>query len=108
MILCATWGVAETPVAKEENAKPSSHSCGVYFAPSTIPGAGFGMFAGTDYDPGDEVTPGDLVVPYVDMPWHNGVFEDDDLGFLWTEYVLRRQWFSLWSSGMVSFNHLPM
>lgn len=59
--------------------------CGVYFAPSTIPGAGFGMFAGIDFDEGDEVTPGDLVVPYHDMPWHNGVEEDDQLGFLWNE-----------------------
>ena len=61
--------------------------CGVYFAPSTIPGAGFGMFAGVDYTRGDEVTPGDLVVPYVDMPWHNGVAMDDELGFLWNEYT---------------------
>ena len=59
--------------------------CGIYFAPSTIPGAGFGMFAGIDFDVGDQVTPGDLVVPYHDMPWHNGVEEDDQLGFLWNE-----------------------
>jgi hypothetical protein len=36
----------------------SSSSCGVYYAPSTIPGAGFGLFAGINYDEGDEVTPG--------------------------------------------------
>jgi len=45
------------------------------------------MFAGVDFRPGDIVTPGDLVVPYVDVPWHNGVYEDDELGFLWNEYV---------------------
>ena len=45
------------------------------------------MFAGVDYEPGDEVTPGDLVVPYLDMPWHNGADEDDQLGFLWNECV---------------------
>lgn len=44
------------------------------------------MFAGVDYAEGDQVTPGDLVVPYVDMPWHNGVHTDDELGFLWNEY----------------------
>ena len=81
-LLCLTMGAAPPKArAKRES------QCGVYFAPSTIPGAGFGMFAGVDFDSGEVVTPGDLVVPYVDMPWHNGVFEDDELGFLWNEYV---------------------
>jgi hypothetical protein len=62
-------------------------ACGVWFAESTIPGAGFGVFAGMDYKPGDQITPGDLVVPYLDMAWHNGVEDDDLLAFLWNEYV---------------------
>ena len=45
------------------------------------------MYAGVDYNEDDYVTPGDLVVPYLDMPWHNGVVEDDELRFLWSEYV---------------------
>lgn len=79
------------PSAQESSSKrqnkfaPKSSPCGVWFAESTIPGAGFGMYAGVDYDADDEVTPGDLVVPYMDMPWHNGVVEDEEMGFLWNE-----------------------
>jgi hypothetical protein len=109
----------------------SSSACGVYYAPSTIPGAGFGLFAGIDFDEGEEVTPGgtsvltnekppwwsplhlhrqqahcasrltnyysfffdnnnndtDLVVPYVDMEWHNQGVDADSMKFLWNEYV---------------------
>jgi hypothetical protein len=57
--------------------------CGVYFAPSTIPGAGYGMYAGQDYRVGDQVTPGDLIVAYTDMAFHNGIKHDDGLPFLW-------------------------
>ena len=47
--------------------------CGVYLAPSTIPGAGMGMFAGNkEYQEGDIVTLGDLVVPVFELDWHNG------------------------------------
>ena len=46
------------------------------------------MYAGIDYDEDDEVTPGDLVVPYLDMPWHNEAADDEELGFLWNEYVV--------------------
>jgi hypothetical protein len=65
----------------------STTTCGVWLAESTIPGAGLGMFAGIDYNPGDQITPGDLVVPYVDLAWHTDVEDEDVLGFLWNEYV---------------------
>mmetsp|Transcript_9726 Transcript_9726/g.20143 ORF Transcript_9726/g.20143 Transcript_9726/m.20143 type:complete len:615 (-) Transcript_9726:1845-3689(-) len=63
------------------------NECGVYFAPSTIPGAGFGMFAGIDYKEGEAITPGDLVVPYSDFAFHNGVDSNRDLPFIWNEYA---------------------
>jgi hypothetical protein len=63
----------------------SSSVCGLYFAPSTIPEAGFGLFAGQGFEKGQEVTPGgDLVVPLIDLMWHYGYdrFADD----LWEDY----------------------
>ena len=41
--------------------------CGLYFAKSTIPGAGYGMFAGRDYRRKEFVTPGDISVPAVEL-----------------------------------------
>lgn len=60
--------------------------CGVYFAPSTIPGAGNGMFAGRSFRPGEEVTPGDLIVPETDLSFHNGVDDWWDLDHMWNVY----------------------
>lgn len=60
-------------------------TCGVYFAPSTIPGAGMGTFAGRSFRAGDEVTPGDAVVPLRDMAWHHGGNDHTDT-FLWGTY----------------------
>lgn len=57
-------------------------ACRVYLAPSTIPGAGLGTFAGKNFQKGDEVTPGDAVVPLRDINWHNGG-EDHVNTFLW-------------------------
>jgi hypothetical protein len=57
--------------------------CGIYIAPSTIPHAGFGMFAGKAYRPLDFVTPGDLAVPVVDLEWHTGYTE---FVHVWDDY----------------------
>jgi hypothetical protein len=60
--------------------------CGIYFAPSTIPGAGMGMFAGNvEYNQGDLLTDSDLMIPTFELDWHNG--HDGDMLFLWNEYV---------------------
>jgi hypothetical protein len=71
---------------------PSSHSnlhhyteqCGVYLAPSTIPGAGLGMFAGRNFSNADMVTAGDILIPIVELSWHNG---HETIFFLWDEYT---------------------
>ena len=56
--------------------------CGLYLAPSTIPGAGMGMFAGNkQYNIGDLVTAGDLVVPVFELDWHNGKVENIHTSF---------------------------
>lgn len=76
---------AATATFDRQSEPTSSSSCGVWFAESTIPGAGFGIFAGVDYSPGDQITPGDLVVPYLDLAWHNDAEDSDQLRFLWDE-----------------------
>jgi len=49
-----------------------SSNCGVYLAQSTIPHAGLGMYAGKDYLPKQQVTGGDIVIPIIEIEWHNG------------------------------------
>jgi len=59
-------------------------SCGIWFAKSTIPGAGLGIFAGIAFEEDEEVLPiGDVVVPIVDKEIH----QPDDHNFLWDEYT---------------------
>jgi hypothetical protein len=71
-----------TSSSSESTTRTNHSSCRVFIAPSTIPGAGMGVFAGTGFEKGDEVTTGDGVVPLIDMPWHNDVSEFVD-DFLW-------------------------
>lgn len=63
---------------------PVASECGYYLAPSTIPGAGLGMYAGKDVARGDRVTYGDPIVPLLDINWHNG---NEDFYWLWGEYT---------------------
>lgn len=70
----------------DETKSPPEDRCGLYLAPSTIPGAGLGLFAGVDFEEGSEVTPGDAMVPVRDMNWHNSVRGFTN-SFLWDEYV---------------------
>ena len=81
-----------TTAYSEQQNDPNSDSsihgteqCGIYLAPSTIPGAGLGLFAGADFEEGAEVTPGDAMIPLRDMRWHNSVHGTDQ--FLWDEYI---------------------
>jgi hypothetical protein len=72
--------------------------CRVYMAPSTIPGAGYGLFAGISFQSGDLVTPGDGVVPIYDLVFQNGNDEHENT-FLWDEYV--------WSSSTFTAMDIP-
>ena len=58
--------------------------CGVYLAMSTLPGTGIGMFAGRDYEEGQDMMElGDHVIPIVDMSIH----QRKDIFFLWDDYT---------------------
>lgn len=63
----------------------ATKECGVYLAPSTIPGAGMGMYAGNkEYNDGDILTDSDIVIPVFELDWHN---DHGNFDFLWNEYV---------------------
>jgi hypothetical protein len=74
----------------------SSIPCGIWLAPSTIPGAGLGMFAGQKYEKDQELqVVGDVVIPVVDMVEHQD--GDVDYTFLFDEYT--------WSAGSLGLEH---
>jgi hypothetical protein len=71
----------------EEKYDPND-SCGLWLAPSTLPAAGLGLFAGRDYAKGERLDggDGDIVIPLIDLPLHTQ--QRYDLGeFLWLEYT---------------------
>lgn len=67
--------------------------CGLWIAPSTIPGAGLGMFTGRVFEEGEQVTPGDAIVPLVDMSFHTGQNTLSGI-FLWDEYSWSKESFT--------------
>ena len=72
-----------------DNDNDNIHSiqCGVYLAPSSIPGAGLGMYAGNrSIDRHEIVTNEDILIPIVEKNWH---IEErlQDRNFLWDEYI---------------------
>lgn len=65
--------------------KPTVVECGVWLAPSTIPGAGLGMYAGRDFTRGEQLQQsGDLALPIVDIRAHTG---NEEFQFNWDEYT---------------------
>jgi len=46
--------------------------CGMYLAPSTIPGAGLGMFTTHELSAGDSVGSAEVVLPMVELSFFNG------------------------------------
>ena len=56
----------------DESTTDDLSSCGVYLAPSTIPHAGLGIFAGKAYSKKWEpIGPPDIVIPILDYYRHN-------------------------------------
>ena len=79
ILLLSVLLIAQLPVASSEE-----HKCGIWFAKSTIPGTGLGMFAGKDFQKQEcLLSIGDVVLPLVDMELHQG----NGYNFLWDEYA---------------------
>ena len=49
-----------------------AHQCGLYLAPSTIPGAGLGVFTAHERNPGDPIhSHGEVCIPVIDLHLHS-------------------------------------
>jgi hypothetical protein len=67
---------------------PTSSTCGIWLAPSTIPRAGLGMYAGRDFKERETLQDGgDVVVPIVDIFVHADETDKEPWAFLWSEYT---------------------
>ena len=88
---------SSTNAQQEQVHTHQESSCGIYFAPSTIPGAGMGMFAGRSYRLWDTMSPGDIILPLVDWSVHTN---HQDIATLDAEAVLMNVYY--WTSSHVS------
>ena len=83
------WGLTVAALLIVLYARINQHDeneCGVWLAPSTLPGAGLGMFAGRKFAQHQALLPtGESFIGVVDLAVHNG---QRHLGesFLWDEY----------------------
>ena len=69
---CASVGSEGNCVVSREDSIPNAEkpTCNLYLAESTIPGAGLGIFTGIDLDVDDWVGYEDVLLPLVDMAYH--------------------------------------
>ena len=67
-------GNEENDVDDENN-----DECGIYLAPSTIPGAGMGMFTTRSLHKGDHVGNGEVVIPLVELRFYSNEDNGDNL-----------------------------
>jgi hypothetical protein len=83
----------EGNAAETETLHNDNLECGLWVAPSTIKGAGLGLFAGVDFKENQEFLPGgDLAVPIVDFTTHNAPkmglnVHHTNQSFLWNDYI---------------------
>jgi hypothetical protein len=82
-----TADVVPTNAGHQTSRSSVDSQCGIWLAPSTIEGAGIGMFAGVDFAEGQElILGGDSVIAISDLAIHNtnkGYKE----AFVWEEYT---------------------
>ena len=80
-----TEGICTEEHQEEYDSHNNNHAtCGIWFAKSSIPNAGLGMYAGRHFDQGEDMAAsGDVVIPIVDIEMHQG----RGWLFLWDSYV---------------------
>jgi hypothetical protein len=85
---------ASSPFANDTNMDATIASsallpleCGIWLAPSTIPGAGLGLYAGRRFQTDEPLQAnGDLVLNIIDLRLHTKHFAEME-SFLWDEYT---------------------
>ena len=99
VVLAAILFPASTIIAATANNNNNNNDgnkiieCGVYLAPSSIPGAGLGMYVGNRLiDKGGIVTDEDIIIPIVEREWHIEKHVEKK-SFLWGEYYWNSDYF---------------
>jgi len=79
---------SSSSIPKQQQDDDDDDDCGIWLAPSTIQGAGLGMFAGRAFQERDVLLPtGDSVIGIVDIQLHNLNNKHNSEAFLWDEYT---------------------
>ncbi len=82
---CLPW---RSPQQHQPPTNVNDSVCGIWLAPSSLPGAGLGVFAGKDYETGDAIgVSGDIVIPVIDLEIHQPGNLAGEWTFLWDEYT---------------------
>mmetsp|Transcript_17515 Transcript_17515/g.26592 ORF Transcript_17515/g.26592 Transcript_17515/m.26592 type:complete len:598 (+) Transcript_17515:47-1840(+) len=77
--------------------KSLEQKCGIWFAESSIPNSGLGMYAGRDFEKGEQMMEGgDVVIPIIDIHLHQG----SRWYFLWDSYTWNAE--ALWMDSIGS------
>jgi hypothetical protein len=95
---CGTSDVCQDQdVILENTAQDKVYTCGIWFAPSSIPNAGLGVFAGRNFTAGEELMmTGDAVIPIVDMEIQQGT----DWTFMYKDYTWNAAHLQMESDGV--------
>lgn len=90
-LLCPIAAVITDENKSNEEEEEEGPDCGLYLAPSSIPGAGLGMYAGRSaISKNHPVVPrggGDVIIPLIEMEWHTSYGTTEERHFLWDEYT---------------------
>ena len=73
--------------------------CGIWLAPSSLPGAGLGVYAGRNFSLGEKVVEGDVAIPVVDLEINQ---YGNSYSFLWDEYNWKGSSLGLDGEGVVN------
>ena len=80
--------------------------CQLYLAPSTIPNAGYGVFAGVDFQEGDSIGEADLVIPVIDE-YKNLPYRSQQHFASWLAYVWPSEPDAFYQATRASFPTIP-
>ena len=85
----ATATSTQTTTTTDE--PPQPQQCGLWMAPSTIPGGNLGMYAGQDILP-NQIIQQEMAIPFLFRDWEGPIYyrphlHDDQDGALWFRYI---------------------
>jgi hypothetical protein len=84
----------------------ASRECTLYLAPSTIPNAGYGVFAGVDFGEGECIGEPDLVIPVIDT-YKNLPYRSQQQFASWLAYIWPAEPDAFYQASRASFPTIP-